>query len=194
MTLNVSQYIEPLLLVFMKIISNTRFRCPKSLCYAVKPCKLYFVGCLNVPMISMWMLFAKLCDIHGNVKAMWEMGEAVTPPHTWHDVHNPKVAIIIINTHFRTFHIIYMYSKLQWPCDICDKAFECRSWLARHRNAVHLNVRHECDICHHTYSRRDNLLAHVRTTHTEQVSLQPFNQPMWILDMVWSVNYLWIFW
>ena len=53
----------------------------------------------------------------------------------------------------------------QWSCELCKKSFECRSRLERHRNAVHLQVRHACELCGRTYSRKDQVTTHWKKDH-----------------------------
>ena len=50
-------------------------------------------------------------------------------------------------------------------CDTCGKSFFNKSDLKKHKKSLHDGVTYACKICQRSYSWKENLNAHMKTTH-----------------------------
>ena len=50
-------------------------------------------------------------------------------------------------------------------CDVCDKKFDTKGLLQKHRKTVHNDIVYTCDSCPKRFTALKNLTAHIKSIH-----------------------------
>ena len=57
---------------------------------------------------------------------------------------------------------------------MCDVDYKTKSGIIRHQNLVHFDLPHKCNKCEKTFARKENLINHTITSHTDTEKLELF--------------------
>ena len=99
-----------------------------------------------------------ICSICGDLftSLAFKQHQHQTKPYQCH--YCPKQ----FNKQYNLTQHVRIHTGNKLPCALCDKTFNDKSSLIKHKNAVHLKMKaHKCSICSKHFSRKGHLTEHM---------------------------------